>query len=106
MIFDMVVIGNLRDRLDTLTPNGRYAKGNPRFADLMKSLFNRFYSKRPIYTAFAAETLPELTELKELVEIGKLTPLVDTSYPMGKAAEAHRKVESEERNGAVVLEIE
>ncbi|MDQ8185754.1 NAD(P)-dependent alcohol dehydrogenase [Pelagicoccus sp. SDUM812002] len=106
MIFDMVVSSNLRDCLNTLKPNGRYASGNPRFADLMKSLFNRFYSNHPIYTAFAAESPAELAELKALVETGKLNPLVDSIYPMEQAAEAHRRVETEERNGAIVLEID
>ncbi|MDQ8197409.1 NAD(P)-dependent alcohol dehydrogenase [Pelagicoccus enzymogenes] len=105
-MLDMVVSSNLRKCLGVLTPSGRYATGNPRFADLMKSLFNRFYSKHPIYTAFAAESPAELAELKTLVASGQLTPLVDATYPMDQAAEAHRRVESEERNGAIVLEID
>lgn len=105
-MLDMVVSSNLRKCLSTLAPNGRYATGNPKFSVLMKSLFNRLYSKHPIYTAFAAESLDELAELRALVESGSVTPLIDKTCPMEQAAAAHQRVESEERNGAVVLEID
>ncbi|MBC2607479.1 NAD(P)-dependent alcohol dehydrogenase [Pelagicoccus albus] len=105
-MLDMVVSSKLRQCLSVLTPGGRYASGNPKFSVLMKSLFNRLYSKHPIYTAFAAESPAELAELKALVEAGSITSLVDTIYPMEEVAEAHHRVESEERNGAIALEID
>ena len=41
-----------------------------------------------------------------MIEQGKISPVVDKVYPMEKVAEAHRRVETEQRLGSVVLSRE
>jgi hypothetical protein len=66
---------------------------------------NRF-TRRRIVVAFAPESRAGLDALRELIEQGKIGPIVDRVEPMEQASEAHRRVEREERLGAIVLAIE
>ena len=47
--------------------------------------------------AFAGVTVKELNSLKEVIEDGKIRPIIDRVYPMENATEAHQRVESEQR---------
>lgn len=47
----------------------------------------------------------ELFQIIQLIQDGKLKPVLDSTYPLQQAAEAHRKLESRNVFGKVVLKI-
>jgi NADPH:quinone reductase-like Zn-dependent oxidoreductase len=69
---------------------------------LRSVLTSRFTDKTAIF-AFAGEKEEELLALKEMIEAGKIKSIVDKIYPPELAAEAHRRVETEQRLGIVVI---
>ena len=51
----------------------------------------------------AGEKEKELVVLKEMIEEGKIKSVVDKIFPMDQAADAHRRVETEQRLGTIVI---
>jgi len=55
---------------------------------------------------FAGEKEEELLALKEMIEDGKIKSIVDKIYSFEQAAEAHLRVETEQRLGTVVISVD
>ena len=86
VIFDAVIKLSKSNCRKALTPNGKYGRAG----DLGKG-------------KLSAENL---VFLKELIEAGKLKPVIDRRYPLAQTAEAHRYVEAGHKKGNVVITLE
>ena len=105
VIFDMVPRSSYSACIRALNSNGRYLSGNPRLSIMLRSVLTTRLTDKTARFAFARESRAELLALKEMVEDGKIISIVDKVYSMEQAADAHRRVETEQRLGAVVIEI-
>lgn len=105
VIFDMVAGSSYSASIRALKPNGRYLTANPRFSVMLRSIFTSRFSDKTARFAFAKEAREELLSLKQMIEDGKIGSIVDRIYSMEQAADAHRRVETEQRLGAVVIAI-
>lgn len=105
VIFDMVPGSSYSACLNALNPNGRYLSGNPRLSVMLRSAFTTLFTSKRASFAFARETRDELSALKLMIEEGRIRSIVDRVYSMQQAAEAHQRVETEARVGAVVIAI-
>jgi len=83
---------------------GRVFGSLPRFIVLM--LFKRFLRHLPNtgYTPPAKHTV--IAELHDLLETGRLTPVVDRSFPLDQAAEALGYLQSGRATGRIVIAVD
>jgi NADPH:quinone reductase-like Zn-dependent oxidoreductase len=103
VIFSMVANSSYSACVKALNPRGRYLMANPRLSNMMNSVLTSKFTDKTAFYAFARETEEELLTLKEMIEEGKIKPIVDKIYSFEQAIEAHRRVETEQRSGPVVL---
>ena len=105
VIFDMVAGSSYTACIRVLNPGGRYLSGNPRLSVMIRSIFTTRFTDKTARFAFAGETKANLLTLKGMIQDGRIESIVDRVYPMEKASDAHRRVETEQRIGAVVIAI-
>jgi NADPH:quinone reductase-like Zn-dependent oxidoreductase len=103
VIFDMVASTLHEHALNLLNSGGRYISANPTFRKLVRAAGVSKKTDKSMIVAFAGETIDELQRLNDLLENGQIRPVIDRIFPMHEAAAAHKRVESEERIGIVVL---
>jgi NADPH:quinone reductase-like Zn-dependent oxidoreductase len=116
MIFDNVGNHSIAERRRILTPNGicvlagmgsagkhegQYAR---LFGNLKAFLVSPFISQK--FKFYIAKTLKaDLMVLGDLMQQGKLTPVIDRQYPMEQTAEALRYLEEGHARGKIVITI-
>jgi len=105
VIFDMVANSSYSGCVNALNPKGRYLMANPRISDMIRSVLTSIFTDKSAIFIFAGEKEEELLALKEMLEEGKLKPIVDKIYPLEQAAEAHLRVETEQRLGPIVISV-
>jgi NADPH:quinone reductase-like Zn-dependent oxidoreductase len=105
VIFNMVANTSYSACVAALRPGGRYLMANPRLFDMLRSVFTPLLTDKTVTFTFAGETEEELLALKTMIEAGEIKPIVDQIYPMEGAAEAHHRVEAEQRLGIIVIAI-
>lgn len=103
VIFDMVAGSSYGACINALNPTGRYLSANPRLSLMLRSVLTNCLTGKTVVFAFAAEAKEELSTLKRMIEAGEIRSIVDRVYAMEQVVEAHRRVEAEERLGAVVI---
>ena len=105
VIFDMVAGSSYRGLVAMLEPGGRYLAGNPRLSVIARSVLTTRFTDKTATVAFADETSEALASLTAMIKAGEIRPIVERVYSMEEAADAHERVETERRVGAIVIAI-
>jgi NADPH:quinone reductase-like Zn-dependent oxidoreductase len=103
VIFDMVAQKSYGRCVAALNTGGRYLMGNPRLVDMLRAPVTSRFTDKTVLFAFVGEKVEELLELVKMIEDGSIKPVVDKIYPMEQAADAHRRVETEQRLGTIAI---
>jgi NADPH:quinone reductase-like Zn-dependent oxidoreductase len=115
VVFDLVGNRSLTECRRALTPAGKLILSGGGVSEggsfigpigliVRAQLLSRFVRQRLI-TLTAKPSKENLATLRELVEAGKVTPVIDRTYPLDEAAEAIRYVEVDHARAKVVITV-
>jgi NADPH:quinone reductase-like Zn-dependent oxidoreductase len=89
-----------------LKPDGEFLSANPGLADQVRSMRNLAKRRGQVTPEFTPRGHEELLSLLELFKAGKIRTVIDRTYPLEQAAEAHRYAETGEKKGNLVLIVD
>ncbi|MDJ0637961.1 MAG: NAD(P)-dependent alcohol dehydrogenase [Paracoccaceae bacterium] len=104
VVFD--TFGSISPRLSRrlLVEGGLFLPLNFGMREIGAAILNSFRNRK-IRLAVNEDRMNDMIRLVELIEDGKLRPVIDRVYPFEEAADAHARVESRHKRGSVVLKI-
>jgi NADPH:quinone reductase-like Zn-dependent oxidoreductase len=105
VIFDMVYTTPYSKAIGSLKDGGIYLMANPGPRRMMRSAFLSIPGGKKVFFSFASETQEDLEHIADLMASGKIKAVIDRTYPLEKAAEAHAYVEKGLKKGCVVITI-
>ena len=101
LIFDTVMKTSFSKCKNSLTPSGIFVTVD---YPLVTALWTSIAGSRKVVFGIANK-IEDLSFLRELIEAGKIKPVIDKCYPLEQTAEAHRYVEKGHKKGNVVISI-
>jgi NADPH:quinone reductase-like Zn-dependent oxidoreductase len=107
MILDNVANHPLAACRRVLTPTGKHLpnSGHSGMGYILKAMFVSLFVKQQAGTYMAIPKPGDLVELKELIETGKVMPVIDRSVPLSEFAEAMRHLNSGHASGKIVITL-
>jgi NADPH:quinone reductase-like Zn-dependent oxidoreductase len=112
--YDLILAVNgyhpISDYLHALKPAGTYVVAGGSMFQLIQAAGNKKRNSntggQKIYIASLVQSQKDLNFIKELLESGKIVPVIDGCYPISKTAEAFWYFEKEHPKGKVVITMD
>ncbi|HET9589674.1 MAG TPA: NAD(P)-dependent alcohol dehydrogenase, partial [Anaerolineales bacterium] len=106
VIFDTVGKSSYSDCIRSLKKDGAYLHAVAAPATSMRMRWTSMTSSKKLIGGGPRPDSADLVFLKELVEAGKIKPVIDRSYSLEQIVEAHRYVDKGHKKGNVVITLE
>jgi NADPH:quinone reductase-like Zn-dependent oxidoreductase len=108
LILDQVANHSLSAFRRALTPQGMHIpnSGNSGLGYIIKALISSLFIGQQGRTYLSVPKKQDLVFLKDLVETGKIKPVIDRTYSLSKTSEAFRYMEEVHASGKVVITVE
>jgi NADPH:quinone reductase-like Zn-dependent oxidoreductase len=105
VIFDVVGKSPFPRSLDSIKEQGYYLIANPGLSHLIRGPGLSKKSHKKILAGKSGQKVEDLLQLRDLIEAGRIAPVIDRIYPLEQTAEAHAYVETGGKKGSVVITI-
>jgi NADPH:quinone reductase-like Zn-dependent oxidoreductase len=105
VIFDAVGQSSFSGCMRSLKKEGIYLQTVAAPALSVRMRWTSMTSSKKLIGGTATSKTENLIYLKELVEAGKIRPVIDKSYPLEQIVEAHRYVDKGHKKGNVVITV-
>jgi NADPH:quinone reductase-like Zn-dependent oxidoreductase len=108
LILDQVANHSLSDCRRALTPQGTHIpnSGHAGMGYIVKALVTSLFVRQQGRPYVSLPNKEDLVVLKELIEAGKVTPVIDRTYPLSETSEAFRYLDAGHARGKVVISVE
>jgi len=110
--YDLILAVNgyrpISDYLSVLKPGGSYVVAGGSLRQLIQAGTREKQGENAgwkIHVLTIEQDQQDLVFLKELIETGKVVPVIDASYPLSRTADAFRYCEKEHARGKVVITV-
>jgi 2-desacetyl-2-hydroxyethyl bacteriochlorophyllide A dehydrogenase len=106
VIFDAVGKSSISRSKSSLKKKGIYLFVTGGLQTILQTLWASMTSSKKLIFVVGSQKTEDLVFLKELIEAGKLKPVIDRRYPLEQMVEAHRYVDKGHKKGNVVITVE
>jgi NADPH:quinone reductase-like Zn-dependent oxidoreductase len=108
LILDQVANHSLSDCRRMLTPQGTHIpnSGHSGMGYIIKAFVSSLFVRQQGRPYIAIPNNEDLVVLNEFIEAGKVTPVIDRTYPLSETPEAFRYLDEGHAQGKVVITVE
>ena len=103
LIYDVVAKSSFSKCESSLNPEGIYVTTAFGLGLILQKFWTSMTSSKRMIPFLGKPSKEYLISLKDLIEAGKVTSVIDRRYPLREVAEAHRYVEKGHARGKVII---
>jgi len=103
LIFDVVAKSSFSKCKNSLKPEGIYVSTVFGLRPILRKFWTSMTSSKKMIPYLGKPSKEDIIFVRDLIEAGKVKPVIDRVYPLSEVAEAHRYMEKGHARGKVII---